>query len=394
MSQWLISQTIGISLLASVLLLLHRSNLKRLGIHYTYLLWLSLLLLPASSWLIQAGQKWLSHSAQPSQLAVFRVYMQHAVGDVELLAGFSLLSGMYLIGISAMLALLLGHGIYLRQLRRNALPCALAFSAPLPIKQHAAVSSPMLSGVFQPMILVPRNFAELEINAQRCVIEHELRHQQRGDLLSNTLAWLLLSMQWFNPLAWLAYGRFRDDQELACDADATISMSSQQRIRYSETLLHYSQQPLLSVMNTHYGNKHTLKERIMQLQQHKPHGRKRFILAMLTLSCGLSAALLNQQVMADTSSADVTATMPINRVEPNYPTEAAKQRIEGHVSFKFDITAAGNVTNVRVIDSQPQGMFDHEATVALEQWQYPASGAEQKDMMVQLAFQLEPTAQQ
>ncbi|WP_417763576.1 M56 family metallopeptidase [Shewanella sp.] len=390
MSQWLISQTIGISLLASVLLLLHRHNLKRLGIHYTYLLWLSLLLLPASSWLIQIGQQWLSHSAKPSQLAVFRVYMQQAVGDVELLLGFSILSCAYLVGVGAMLALLLAHSVYLRQLRRNALPCLLAFSSPLPIKLHAAVSSPMLCGVFKPMILVPRNFAELEINAQRCVIEHELRHQQRGDLLSNTLAWLLLSTHWFNPLVWMAYRRFRDDQELACDADATQSMSRQQCIRYGETLLHYSQHPMLSVMNTHYGNKNTLKERIMQLQQHKSHGRKRLILAMLTLSCGLSAVLLNQQVMADPQSASAG---PINRVEPNYPTDAAKQHIEGHVSFKFDITADGNVSNIRIIDSQPAGVFDSEATKAFAQWQYPATGTTQQDMMVQLAFQMAPEQQ-
>ena len=42
---------------------------------------------------------------------------------------------------------------------------------------------------------------------------------------------------------------------------------------------------------------------------------------------------------------------------PVYPQSAQVQRLEGFVTLAYDVTASGNVDNVRVINSEPVGVF-------------------------------------
>ncbi len=58
------------------------------------------------------------------------------------------------------------------------------------------------------------------------------------------------------------------------------------------------------------------------------------------------------------------------KVEATYPQRALRQRIEGWVELTFTVTAAGDVTDVVVVDSQPRREFDREAARALGQWKF------------------------
>lgn len=58
------------------------------------------------------------------------------------------------------------------------------------------------------------------------------------------------------------------------------------------------------------------------------------------------------------------------KVEATYPQRALRQRLEGWVELSFDITATGDATNVKVIDSLPRREFDREAVRALSQWKF------------------------
>lgn len=55
---------------------------------------------------------------------------------------------------------------------------------------------------------------------------------------------------------------------------------------------------------------------------------------------------------------------------PVYPESARVQRLEGFVTLAYDVTASGNVDNVRVINSEPAGVFDHAAIAAVRDWQF------------------------
>jgi len=60
---------------------------------------------------------------------------------------------------------------------------------------------------------------------------------------------------------------------------------------------------------------------------------------------------------------------PIVRRPPDYPAEALKQRLGGHVQLKFDVTPAGVVQNVSVVESSDV-LFEEPAVRALSEWRY------------------------
>ena len=85
---------------------------------------------------------------------------------------------------------------------------------------------------------------------------------------------------------------------------------------------------------------------------------------------------------------------PIIRIEPQYPRRASMQGLEGWVLLSFDITELGTVTNVRVLDSKPQRVFDGAARRALLKWKYrpkleDGQPVGQTGQKVQLDFNLE-----
>lgn len=85
---------------------------------------------------------------------------------------------------------------------------------------------------------------------------------------------------------------------------------------------------------------------------------------------------------------------PIVRVNPKYPTDAARKGIEGWVQLSFSIASDGTVTDIDVIDSQPARVFDREAKRALQKWKYKPTfkngkAERQTGMSVVLDFKLE-----
>jgi protein TonB len=62
--------------------------------------------------------------------------------------------------------------------------------------------------------------------------------------------------------------------------------------------------------------------------------------------------------------------VPLVRVDPDYPTRAKQQGLEGWVELEFTITPVGTVTDARVIGSQPPLVFDNAALAAVRKWRY------------------------
>jgi protein TonB len=84
---------------------------------------------------------------------------------------------------------------------------------------------------------------------------------------------------------------------------------------------------------------------------------------------------------------------PIVRIEPKYPTQAARDGKEGWVQLSFTINELGGVEDVKVIDAEPKRIFNREAIRALRKWKYRPQiidGKPQKQpgLTVQLDFKL------
>lgn len=58
-----------------------------------------------------------------------------------------------------------------------------------------------------------------------------------------------------------------------------------------------------------------------------------------------------------------------------YPSMAERRRIEGFVEMEFTIGADGTVSQVEVLRSEPEGIFDREALAAMERWRFAAPDA-------------------
>ncbi len=131
-----------------------------------------------------------------------------------------------------------------------------------------AVDGPVAVGVFRRRIVVPTDFATRYSAAeQRLALEHELIHHRRFDLVWNWVALGMLAVNWFNPVAHLAFRAFRSDQELACDA-AVTRRSPASRHDYALALVKSASRPgLIAVCPLNRAE--FLKRRLKMMKQHR-----------------------------------------------------------------------------------------------------------------------------
>ena len=62
--------------------------------------------------------------------------------------------------------------------------------------------------------------------------------------------------------------------------------------------------------------------------------------------------------------------IPLSRINPVYPRRARLMKIQGYVQVEFTITQFGNVKDVVVVKSHPEGVFDNSAKNAIVRWTF------------------------
>ncbi len=139
-----------------------------------------------------------------------------------------ILTAIWLLGIALMLLYLL---ISYSKVKKQ-VSCAVLYRGN--VYQADFVSSPFILGVFKPKIYIPFNMNEKD---REFVIAHEVAHIRRRDHIWKPLAFLLLSLYWFNPLLWIAYVLFSRDIEFACDEKVTRELDRESRASYTEALV-------------------------------------------------------------------------------------------------------------------------------------------------------------
>ncbi|HEY5703594.1 MAG TPA: energy transducer TonB [Gammaproteobacteria bacterium] len=63
--------------------------------------------------------------------------------------------------------------------------------------------------------------------------------------------------------------------------------------------------------------------------------------------------------------------VPTRRIEPIYPPRAQRAGIEGYVVVEFTIDIEGKVKDIKVVESEPEGMFERAVRQALQKWEFP-----------------------
>ena len=99
------------------------------------------------------------------------------------------------------------------------------------------VAGPLAFGLFKRYIAVPQDFTKSYSPAEReLAIAHKMAHHKSGDLFVNLAAFIILCLQWFNPIAWISWNAFRFDQEAACDARVLAGKGAEERAIYGQAL--------------------------------------------------------------------------------------------------------------------------------------------------------------
>ena len=96
------------------------------------------------------------------------------------------------------------------------------------------ITSPFVMGVVRPKIYLPSDMEERE---QAYIIRHEQHHIRRGDHIIKALAFLALSIHWFNPLVWVAFIYSNKDMEMSCDEAVVKKMGDGILADYTASLL-------------------------------------------------------------------------------------------------------------------------------------------------------------
>lgn len=62
--------------------------------------------------------------------------------------------------------------------------------------------------------------------------------------------------------------------------------------------------------------------------------------------------------------------IPLQRIAPQYPREAARARINGWVQLEVLVNADGTVRSAKVVEAQPKGLFEAAAVAAVLRWKF------------------------
>jgi TonB family protein len=240
----------------------------------------------------------------------------------------------------------------------------------------SAVEVPATYGTLRPVVLLPQRMLKLPPSAQLDVLLHELRHVRRADWSAAVFEELIAALLWFHPaVAWLR-ARIRLTRELVVDAEVVARTG--ERRRYLETLLAFAPAEGVPPPAAALFSPPHLESRVDALMKEDtmPRARTWAALAASAAVVALAGAAVVTAVPLR-GAAETSATAPksalrerkiVQKVQPTYPADAKKSGIEGSVVLDVLITAAGDVTDVKVVKGPEE--LREAASAAVRQWKY------------------------
>lgn len=283
MTLWLVSNMAWSSAAMLLVLALRRPAARLFGAGPAYALWL----LPALRMVMPPlPSPWPSLAAvpPPDTLVIWAGDMSAAAPAQGGGSAAGWLLALWAFGMGAF-ALWQGHAYrrFSSELGRDAR--RLGDHGGVPLFESPAVRGPISLGLVHRRIVVPADFAyRYAPGEQRLALDHEHVHHRRGDLWWNLGALFMLAANWFNPIAWLAFRAFREDQELACDAAVTARAPPAARQDYARAMVKSATRPgLIAACPLNHADQ--LKRRLTMLKSHRRSSARLFggaaVLALL-----------------------------------------------------------------------------------------------------------------
>lgn len=250
LTQWLYDTTFILNILIFLIIIARKPTHYFLGAKWSYALWLVLVIklllppLPSFSKLISSSKldAYLAN-AMPSMANLKLAVTDPTLGKIVI--------AIWLIGaLSFASYLIITQQRFKSKLKNNRVPTTdlqpILLSLAKAIKLKAIpniiattnIESPTTIGLLSPKILIPHQFTSNYSNAEQIILlQHELMHIKRKDLIFNFLAQIIRCCFWFNPFIHLAHHLYRLDQECACDEATILNNQIENRDLYSATLI-------------------------------------------------------------------------------------------------------------------------------------------------------------
>lgn len=174
---------------------------------------------------------------------------------------------------------------------------------PIRIKICRKIESPMITGLFRPVLLLPHE--EYQKEDLELILKHELVHFKRGDLWFKLLLILANALHWFNPFIYIMVREANKDIEISCDEEVLKGADTSLRKRYGERILELTRgnkRRAAPVSTNFYGGKGMLKSRLRHIfdEREKKRGILLFfvilILILLFSACRFDMGLNRWQI--------------------------------------------------------------------------------------------------
>ncbi|HWI77317.1 MAG TPA: M56 family metallopeptidase, partial [Sphingomicrobium sp.] len=207
MIDWLTDTLLATSLLMALVLLVREPVRRQFGPAAAYGLWLVPALRLVMPPLTETVERIVPSAAASAPRVTQAAFVPAADPTlIDRLGGWETLAlSTWLAGA---LAMLIGGAFLYRWQRREVLrdSVQLARLDGIRIVRSPAVRGPMAFGILDKVIALPIDFDDrYDPNERRLAFDHELAHHRSGDLAVSHVAFALLCLQWFNPLAWLSH---------------------------------------------------------------------------------------------------------------------------------------------------------------------------------------------
>lgn len=252
-------QTLSVSAVALVLLIIKQLFLDKISPNVQYALWFVLalrillpvragvsILFPVPVWveLLKAKVERYLASAYSSMYEltgnrhIFPVYLEMPVSITDWL------HVIYGIGIAVVLLHYAVAYIRLRRVLRHNGVADVSMQAKVdavaeayglrtvPVCMVSSVHSPFVCGVFRPVLVLPE-----DRQMSDPVLLHELLHRAHHDPAKNMFWCILRALHWCNPFLWYVVNRIENDLETCCDQRVLERLESEARRDYGKTLL-------------------------------------------------------------------------------------------------------------------------------------------------------------
>ena len=156
------------------------------------------------------------------------------------------------------------------------------FTKEIPVYTSDKISSPFVTGIFKPIIYLPRNIRRENTEYVLC---HEVMHIKGRDYIFKFLSFLILGRHWFNPFVWVAFSLFGSDIEMACDEKSVAYLGENSKKNYSLALLSMAAEKGAKVRRPLYFGEGSVKARVKNVLACKKAKPAVWILAGLAALC-------------------------------------------------------------------------------------------------------------